>query len=143
MRAKDVLLEAGLEELQTAKACFALRHPKTSAHLGIFVLHVDVAGFAGEGPLWVNALTQVRKHVTLGKYGYDKFTFLGRPFQPNSDFTFTLHHTDYVNALERVYITKERRSRPGDRLTEKATHDYRSLVGQLAWPARETMPRLS
>lgn len=30
LRAKDVLLESGLEEMQTARACFVLRHPTTT-----------------------------------------------------------------------------------------------------------------
>ena len=29
------------------------------------------------------------------------------------------------------------------KLTAKEEHDYRSIVGQLAWPARESMPQLA
>lgn len=109
----------------------------------MLILYVDDADCSGEGPLWEKALTHVRTDATLGKEEYDPFTFLGRQFQHNSDCANTLHHTDHVNALERAYITKERRSRPGDNLTEKETPDYRSIVGQIAWPARATLPRLS
>lgn len=142
LRANEVLLDVGLEELQTAKAFFVLRHPTAREHLGMLVLHVDDAGFSGEGRLWDKSLSHIRKYVTLGQAEYGTFTFLGIQVHHIEDFTSTLHQTDYVHAIERVIIPKERRARSGDTLFEKAQHDYRSRVGQLAWPVRETMPRL-
>lgn len=41
--AREVLLAAGLEELQTAKACFVLRDPRTRENPGMRVLHVGGA----------------------------------------------------------------------------------------------------
>ena len=67
LRDNEGLLEAGLEELHTAKDCFVLRHPKTRARLGLLALHVDDACFSGEGPLWEKALTHVRQPFTVGK----------------------------------------------------------------------------
>ena len=43
LRAKEVLMQAGFEEMQTAKACFLLRDPKTRITNGMLVLHVDDA----------------------------------------------------------------------------------------------------
>ena len=42
-----------------------------------------------------------------------------------------------------IKLPAERRKKSSDRLTDKELHDYRSIVGQLAWPARETMPQLA
>ena len=50
LQARDILLEAGFRELQTAKACFVL-HDEKQQNVGMLVLHVDDACFAGEGPL--------------------------------------------------------------------------------------------
>ena len=49
----------------------------------------------------------------------------------------------FINDLEPIHIPKERRRQPNSKVTAKEEHDYRSLVGQLAWPARETLPGLS
>ena len=58
LKAREILLEAGFEELQTAKACFVLydRTQETLVNVGMLVLHVDDACFSGEGPLWEKAL---------------------------------------------------------------------------------------
>ena len=40
-------------------------------------------------------------------------------------------------------IPMARRKQSTSSLTPKELHDYRSLVGQLAWPARQVMPQLA
>lgn len=50
IRARAVLLEAGMEERQTPKACFVLRDNTTGAHRGLCTLHVDEECFSNEGP---------------------------------------------------------------------------------------------
>jgi hypothetical protein len=49
----------------------------------------------------------------------------------------------YINALEKVYAPRDRRNTPGSPLAPKELHQYRSIVGQLAWLARQVMPQLS
>lgn len=85
----------------------------------MLVLHVDYAGFSGEGPLWEKVLNHVRQNFTLGKEEYDQFTVLGRQFQQNSDFTIILRQTASVNSFERVFIPKGRRASSEDELTDK------------------------
>ena len=48
-----------------------------------------------------------------------------------------------MQALQRVSVLRERRNTPKSKLNAKELHDYRSLVGQLAWPARESMPQIT
>ena len=43
VRARDVRIEAGMEELQIANACFVLSDPRTGDKLGMLVLHVGDA----------------------------------------------------------------------------------------------------
>ena len=71
LRAREVLLEAGFEELQTAKACFALYDKSQSKrrNVGMLVLHVDDACFAGEGPIWEKAMQHLRSKFTIGTRG--------------------------------------------------------------------------
>ena len=73
LRAREVLLEAGFEEMQTARACFCLydkSDPKQTVNVGMLVLHVDDACFAGEGPVWEKAMQHVRKKFIIGKEEY-------------------------------------------------------------------------
>lgn len=59
-RTKEGLLEAGLEERHTAKACGVLRYPRTRYIIGMLVRHVNGACFAGEGPRLPEALNHIR-----------------------------------------------------------------------------------
>ena len=144
LKAREVLIEAGFEEMQTAKACFVLRDRSGTEprNVGMLVLHVDDAAYAGEGPIFEKAMQHLRKKFTIGKEEHDEFEFLGRHVKQHSDYSIDIDQHSYVKALERVHISRERRSQSKEKLTDKELHDYRSLVGQLAWPARETMPQL-
>ena len=145
LRAREILMEAGFEEMNTAKACFTLhdRSGPEPVNVGLLVLHVDDAAFSGEGPMFEKAMQHLRKKFTIGKEEYDDFTFLGRRVKQNKDFSIEIDQHDYVKALTKVAISRERRSKPKEKLTAKELHDYRSIVGQLAWPARESMPQIS
>ena len=143
LRAKEVLLEAGFEEMQAAKACFLLRDPKTRITNGMLVLHVDDACFSGKGPQFERAMAYCRSKFIIGKEEYDSFTFLCRHVRQHQDFSIEVDQHDYVRGIQRVKVSKDRRSQPASKLNLKELHDYRSLTGQLAWPARETMPQLA
>lgn len=85
LRAKGVRLTAGLEGLQTAKACAVLRDPTTRENLGLLVLHMDDACVSGERARWEKALSYIRTQFTLGTEEYGTVTFLGGPFHQKSD----------------------------------------------------------
>jgi len=142
LKAREVIHQAGFQEMQTAKACFVLRN-KDGSNGALLCLHVDDACYAGEGPEFEKAMNYIRGKFTLGKEEKDDFDFLGRHVVQRKDFTVELDQWAYIKALERVHVSKERRSNPKSPLTPKELHDYRSLVGQLAWPARDTMPQLA
>ena len=137
------MLEAGFEDMQTAKACFLLRDPKTRMTTGMLVLHVDDACFSGKGPQFERAMDYCRSKFVIGKEEYDSFNFLGRHVKQNLDFSIEVDQHEYVKGLQRVHVSKERRTQPTSKLNHKELHDYRSLTGQLAWPARESMPQLA
>ena len=145
LRAREILQEAGFEEMQTGRACFVLmdRTGKEPVNMGRLVLHVDDACFAGEGPLWEKAMQHLRKKFIMGKEEYGDFTFLGRHVLQKKDFTVEIDQHDYLSTLQKVTVSRERRGQGGSPLTPKELHDYRSIVGQLAWPARESMPQIA
>ena len=145
LKAREILQEAGFEEMQTGRACFCVydRSGKEPVNVGMLVLHVDDACFAGEGPMWEKAMQRLRSRFTIGKEEYDDFTFLGRHVVQKPDCSIEIDQHEYVKSIQRVPVLKERRSKPKETLSAKELHDYRSLVGQLAWPARESMPQLA
>ena len=59
------MLKAGFEDKQTAKPAFVLygRSGPEPVSIGMCVLHVDDACFAGEGPLWSQALDYFQKQA--------------------------------------------------------------------------------
>ena len=61
----------------------------------------------------------------------------------NDDFSIEVDQHAYVKQLKRIHLSAARRSQGNYPLTPKELHEYRSLAGQLAWPARETMPPLA
>ena len=79
----------------------------------------------------------------IGKEKTKEFDFLGRRVTQKDDYSIPIDQHQYVKNLERVFIPKERRQKPQSPLTPKELSDYRSIVGQLAWPARESMPQLA
>ena len=146
LRAREVLLEAGFEEMQTARACFCVydrSNPKEVVNVGMLVLHVDDAAYAGEGPIFEKAMQHLRKKFIIGKEEFDDFVFLGRHVVQKKNFEIEIDQKEYVQSLTKVAVSKDRRAQTKSRLTAKEEHDYRSIVGQLAWPARESMPQLA
>ena len=109
----------------------------------MLVLHVDDACFSGSGPQFEKAMDYLRSKFIIGKEEYDSFIFLGRHVKQLNDFSIEVDQHDYVKGLQRVVVSKERRSQPNAKLNHKELHDFRSLTGQLAWPARESMPQLA
>ena len=145
LRIKGLIELAGLKELRTAKACFVVRDYSKSGNprFGMLILHVDDACYGGTGTVFQQPMEQLKQTLTIGAERQDDFTFLGRHVVQKQDFTIEIDQHEYVMQLEKIKLTKERISKPTSKLTDKELHDYRSIVGQLAWPARESMPQLA
>ena len=71
----------------------------------------------------------------IGKEEHTDFDFLGRHVHQNDDFSIEVDQHSYVKTVKPIHIPRERRNKPDDLVTPKELHEYRSLVGQLAWPA--------
>ena len=73
-----------------------------------------------------------------------EFDFLGRHVKQNpKDYSIEIDMQDYCSKLEKVKIPMARRTSPKAPLTPTELSHYRSIVGQLAWPARQCMPQLA
>ena len=85
----------------------------------------------------------VRRTLNVKTEGKDSFKFLGRTITQHKDFTSTVDQKQYVMDIRPIYIPKERRAKPTAMATQQETTKYKSLVAQLAWPARCTLPGLA
>ena len=54
----------------------------------------------------------------------------------------TIDQQDYIKNIKPNYIPAHRRKTPEDKATEEEKTKFKSLVQQLAWPARSIMPEL-
>ena len=145
LKAREVIRQAGWEELRTARACFVLRDKtKEDAPLcGMMVLHVDDACYGGEGAYYDSVMKDVLQQFKIGSEKTKSFDFLGRHVEQFDDYHIEVDQHSYVSQLQKCSIPKARRMTPKAKLNADELSSYRSIVGQLAWPARETMPQLS
>ena len=104
---------------------------------------MDDACFGGSGPLYDRVIRETLAKFTVGKTQEDEFDFLGRHVTQRKDFSIEVDMDKYLRNVERVQIPMSRRKQSSSPLTPKELHDYRSIVGQLAWPARQVMPQLA
>ena len=68
-------------------------------------------------------------------------TVLGREVKQTPDMI-EVRQEKYVQGIKSMYIPAVRRRQPDTPLLEHEQTAYNSLVAQLAWPARSTMPGL-
>ena len=144
LKANRILREAGWEELKTARSCYVLRDKKNGNQLdGMLLLYVDDACFGGGGKYYEQVMKKTLEMLTVGKVAEKEFDFLGRHVTQLLDFSIEVDMEKNIRGIERVMIPMARRKQPQSPLTPKELHDYRSIVGQPAWPARQVMPQLA
>ena len=79
----------------------------------------------------------------MGKTQETEFDFLGRHVTQRPDYSIEVDMDKYLHGVEKVMIPVAGRKRPQPPFSPKELHDYRSIAGQLAWPARQVMPPLA
>ena len=143
-KAERDLRAEGWEELRTARSTYVLRDPRTNELCGMFCLYVDDACFGGKGQYYEDVLEKTMARSNIGRQSKFEFDFLGRHVkQDPKDFHIEIDMEDYCSKLEKVFVPMARRRTPKAPLTPTELSHYRSLVGQLAWPARQCMPQLA
>ena len=137
------LTSCGWEELKIARSTYICRDPHTGMVVGMLLLYVDDACYGGSGPHYEHVVNQTHKQFNIGKKFETEFDFLGRHVKQYSDFRIEVDMDKYIRSLEKVVIPTARRNQPKSPLTPTELHQYRSITGQLAWPARNVMPQLA
>ena len=142
-KAKAVLEDAGWTQLVSLPGVFVLRIGKVLK--GILVLHVDDALHAGEGEEYEKAMDKILKTFDIkeDKRKEGHFNFLGRQVAQQPDGTVYVTMQTYLDEVKPIFITKARRSTNDAAVTGAEKTELMSLVGQLAWVARESLPQIA
>ena len=86
LKANRLLIEAGWEELKTARSCYILRDKQDkNKTIGMLLLYVDDACFGGAGPQYEKTMKTLA-NFTVGKTAEKEFDFLGRRVAQQTDF---------------------------------------------------------
>ena len=86
----------------------------------------------------------LRKRYTLGKYTWGQGRFVGKDFTPLSDGSIRIDQEFYVKArVQEIQIAKDRKRRKYSQCTPLEVELLRTLLGTLAWVAKETRADLA
>ena len=108
-------------------------------------MHVDDGFHFGEGPEYETIMGQLFEDFEIPpeKRKSGTFTFLGRAVTQLDDMSFVVSQETYVNDIKPILIPKTRRAEASSTLTAEGKMTLMSLVGQLAWTARESLPHIA
>ena len=143
MRIRGDLLECGWTEVKAASATFILKDEKKQL-CGVLVLHVDDGLFCGSGKHYEKSLEKLQTRAPLKVWKNQGLRFTGRSVTQNpKTHEIDLTQRGYFDDVEPIPVDKRRRAHPEAALTAVEIKQLRSLIGELAWPARETMPQIA
>ena len=86
----------------------------------------------------------MQKRAPLKVFKKQALRFTGRTVtQDQKTHEIELTQKGYFDEVQPIPIDKKRKAQPEAPLTAHETKQLRSLIGKLAWPARETMPQIA
>ena len=142
-KAKATVIKQGWRELGALPGVFVLK--VNNILQGILLLHVDDGFHFGHGKHYDQSMENIFNDfdIPIEKRKSGSFTFLGRTVTQLDDFSFVIDQKSYVDDVKPVFIPKARRSEATSTLTAEEKGNLMSLVGQLAWAARESLPHIA
>jgi hypothetical protein len=144
-KAKSVLEDAGWRQLATLPSVFILRSTSEQRLIGLLVLHVDDALHAGQGKEYEDSMKTILNifEIPDDKREEGNFSFLGRAITQQPDGSVHITMQNYLDDVQPIFVTKPRRADSQQAVTSSEKTELMSLVGQLAWVARETLPQIA
>ena len=136
-----VLVEAGCVPVPSAKGVFGIY--ENGKITGVVAVYVDDGLWAGAGAEYDRVRAKIRAALNIKTECSGCFKFLGRVVTQHADYSSVVDQKQYVLDIEPIHIPKQRRANPKAVATPAEVTKYKSLVAQLAWPARCTLPGLA
>lgn len=109
--------------------------------LGCLGVHVD-DGIGGGTPEFMEMLKRVEKRFKIGSFESGEFKYTGIHFKQWDDGSIEYDQKGYVEKIEPISVSKERRHDPTCPVTEHERRALRSLVGALQYAGVHTRPDL-
>ena len=145
LKLQKTVLDCGFTAVRGVPGVFLFKEPakgqSTGQVVGMLVVHVDDGCWAGTGPHFERAQTKLRKGLAIGKEASGTFELLGRRVTHNEHGVKVDQH-DYIMKVKHIDVARVRRREKDSPLTNTERTQYLSLVQQLSWPARSTLPAL-
>jgi len=140
LKLRDAGLDAGFVEVRSAPGTFRVLD-KAEKLVGMLVVHVDDGVWAGSGPAFVAVQKRLRGLINIKVEKKGQFDVLGRHVTQTQD-GICVQQWEYLAKMQGILVARARRANGGASLTPQERTQYLSLVQQLAWPARTTLPGL-
>ena len=129
----------GFETSVLEPRVLVLRDSQQRYHGILGVANSDIAG--GGDEVWEQAISELKKRFTLGRWEVVKGIFGGREVVQAADGSMRVGQPVFLKNLDFVSLGKTRKEQSGDaNETEKAA--MRSVLGTLGFSARESRPNL-
>ena len=142
---RDTLLELGFKQCPFDACAFSLsgrnQQGKVVRH-GVLGIHVD-DGLGGGDRVFDAAIQELHARFPFGSLKKRQFVFTGIEMIQESDYSIKLSQTRYVQDIEAISITKERRKELTSEVTEEEITRLRGLNGSIQFAAVHTRPDLS
>ena len=137
----EELTALGFEASPFDPCLFALRD-NNGQLCGVLGLHVD-DGVCGGNQVFLEKLALLEKKYPFGSKKLHKFTFTGIDMNQLPDYTIQMNQSKYVNAIQPIRISKERKIQNEQPVSEDERQQLRAIVGSLQYAAVHTRPDLS
>eukprot|EP00435_Cladocopium_sp_Y103_P021824 s3570_g5.t1 len=138
----DELVQLGMQPSPFDPCLYILRHPKTGKLSGALGVHVD-DGIHGGDDYFHQQIAKLEAKYPFGSKKSRSFTFTGIDMQQFPDNSIQLSQTKYVNSIQPISLSSERRLQENAEVTEPERHMLRGLVGSLQYAAVHTRPDIS
>ena len=139
----ETALKSGWRRVHATPCVFIVTNA-TGRLCGILILHVDDAILAGDGSeVYQKARKSLLSKLRIKKIQKNDIMHLKRRITRQGDGSIKIDFKDAVARLKPIYVSKKRRMEAEALVTEEERTQLRSLIGELAYPAREGFPQVS
>ena len=139
------LLTLGFQQCPLDPCLFSLTERDSKGRLrchGVLGIHVD-DGICGGDRRFHEVLEQLRALFSFGSFEEGSFTFTGIRLHQWDDSSIEMDQRDYVEGIEPINVSRERRKNPESPLTETERARFRQLIGSLQYAAVHTRADIS
>ena len=109
--------------------------------VGIMGVHVDDTALGGSGPMFENAVKQLRDRFPYRRWRISEGEFCGAWYKQASDKSISMNMASFVDKIRPVNVP--RGSEPGDRLSDAQIKVLRAVNGSMNWLSSQSRPDLS